>query len=592
MTESALPKVANVRVAVINRSSVVDDPEVNRVVAALQQQVSRHFSPIWGIDAQLFFYGRDVKPPADLWWLVVLDDTDQAGDLGYHDTTDQGLPLGKVFAKTDQVYQSQWSVTASHELLEMLGDPYINLAATQYPGNNGTYMSLYAYEVCDPCEADQYGYLIDGVLVSNFVFPTWFEGFWPPFGTQFDYKDKIQQPFQLLPGGFISVYDVQSGAGWRQLTGPTTGPAYSSRAQVGSRRERRRLPREMWERSRSPAGIAPDRPAAPPPAASQMASRVTDKSAREPNAAQRLRTAADLKQLGTQHLAAQEHIASDRNARLLAFVKQVQEPTESPGRATRSAAPSASGKRSLRILAEGDSWFDYPLPPSFGVVYELEKLLGYQIANMAHAGEQVRQMLGLAVRQEIVTRLSDATNVRYDAMLFSGGGNDLVGDPLATFLKNAPPALPPAQMLDDDALNSAIAVLEAEYRQLIQIRDRYSAETRVFVNCYDFPPVTGKGVCFQGPWLKPSLDYAYQQAGVVRPNPSDESLVIREMLRRFRAMLVKIASDPQVKGFYVVETQGTLLAGDADWANELHPTAAGFQKIARIFQGALQTVFP
>ncbi len=46
-------------------------------------------------------------------------------------------------------------------------------------------------------------------------------------------------------------------------------------------------------------------------------------------------------------------------------------------------------------------------------------------------GDEVRQMLGLAQRQEIISRLTQ--RIRYDAMLFSGGGNDLVGDQFVTW---------------------------------------------------------------------------------------------------------------------------------------------------------------
>lgn len=592
LSNPANRSVVHANIAVINRGTIVDDASAQAVVAALQQQVTNHFAPIWGIDATLSFYGKSQDPPPDLWWLVILDDSDQAGALGYHDLTDQGLPLGKVFAKTDQVYGTQWSVTASHELLEMLGDPYINLAAIKYPGENGTYMSLYAYEVCDPCEADRYSYPIDNVLVSDFVYPTWFEYSFFNSGKRFDYLDKIPQPLELLSGGYIGRYDVQFGAGWVQQAGPDISESsYSSRAQVGSRRERRRMPRDAWQLSRphlqtgrSSAPIVA--PPLPFPAASQQAS-ASDRGSRI-----RSRTVAAIKQAGEQQSAMRQVIAADRAARYQAFLRQVQNPLESPGVGTRSAAPAVSGKRPLRILAEGDSWFEYPLPPSFGVISELENMLGYSIANMAQAGEEVRQMLGLAVRQEIIARLSDQGNVRYDALLFSGGGDDLVGDALATFLNNQPPAVPPPQMLNSASLGAALSLLEAEYRELIAIRDRYSPGTVIAVNCYDFPPITGIGVCGKGPWLKPSLDYAYGQVGVSNPNPADEFLVVREMLQRFRAMLVEIGNDSTVKDFYVIETQGTLNANSSDWANELHPTQTGFQKIARRFQSALQTIFP
>ncbi len=234
--------MANIKIAVINEYSKLTDAQVKEVVDALQIQVHQHFAPAWGIDADITFYPKK-NPPATSWQLVILDASDQAGALGYHDVTKHGLPLGKIFAGTDAKYGSLWSVTASHELLEMLGDPDINLTVFR-ENNNGT-GTLYAYENCDACEDDSFGYKIGNVTVSDFVFPSWFEGF-QPSGTQFDYCKKIKHPFELLKGGYIGVYDVSSGSGWTQHTAQDTTLKIQMRAKVGSRRERRRTPRGQW----------------------------------------------------------------------------------------------------------------------------------------------------------------------------------------------------------------------------------------------------------------------------------------------------------------------------------------------------------
>jgi hypothetical protein len=285
-------------------------------------------------------------------------------------------------------------------------------------------------------------------------------------------------------------------------------------------------------------------------------------------------------------------IASDRAQRYRSFLQQATLPAELPSPAIELRALTLQrGKRALRILAEGDSWFDYPLPwpKGDGVIRQLEKLLGYQIANMAHFGQEVLQMMGLSIRQEIIKRLQD-DGVNYDALLFSGGGNDLVGDRLCIWLRDAPPAVPPDQMLNANAVDAALAILEAEYREMVDLRNQYSPQTVIFVHGYDFPPVTGKPVCGKGPWLKPSLDYAYQHLGVPNPSTSDENLVVKGLLQKFNAMLQRVAADPTVQGFHVVATQGTLT--DADWQNEIHPSSAGFAKIAQRFQAALAAVFP
>ena len=156
--------MANIQVSVINACPVLQDSEVQAIVPSLQKQVSQDFAPAWGFDADLTFVRRNGQPPPGSWWLVILDNSDQAGALGYHDITTEGLPLGKVFAASDLQFGNNWTVTASHELLEMLGDPDINLTVFIQP--DATSGILYAYEVCDACEADNYGYVVDGVTVS------------------------------------------------------------------------------------------------------------------------------------------------------------------------------------------------------------------------------------------------------------------------------------------------------------------------------------------------------------------------------------------------------------------------------------------
>jgi hypothetical protein len=236
-----------IHIAVINASTVLSDQQVKSVVPALQEQVSQHFAPAWGVDAKLQFFSQETNPPTGTWWLVILDDSDQAGALGYHDLTNEGLPMGKVFAGTDIKYGNEWTITASHELLEMLADPNINL--TVFVQKNDSSGRLYAYEVCDACEDDKFGYQIGNVMVSDFVYPSWFEDFRAPNSTQFDYCSQIKKPLELMEGGYIGVFDVSSGNGWTQLTAAQRPIHMKVRGEVGTRRERRRTIRGLWMNS-------------------------------------------------------------------------------------------------------------------------------------------------------------------------------------------------------------------------------------------------------------------------------------------------------------------------------------------------------
>lgn len=226
-----------VQVAVTNESSVMTDAQIAPIVAALQRQVAEDFGPIWDAYATVKMFPKG-QQPADWWWLGCFDDSDQAGALGYHDVTPRGLPLGKAFLKTDIHYGASPSVTLSHELLEMLGDPEINMAVQVGAS------TFYAYESCDPCEADNLGYQIDGVLVSDFLTPQWFR----QHGTgPFDFKSRIKKPLTLVAGGYMSIWTPHGG--WTQKTAEGRPASYLERARVGSRRERRRTPREDWVKS-------------------------------------------------------------------------------------------------------------------------------------------------------------------------------------------------------------------------------------------------------------------------------------------------------------------------------------------------------
>ncbi|MGF1427283.1 hypothetical protein [Kitasatospora sp. LaBMicrA B282] len=237
--------MSTIKIEVANESTVLTDAEVAAVVPALQAQVHQDFAPVWGVDADLSSVAAAALS-ADAWWLVVLDSSDQAGALGYHDLTPNFLPIGKVFAGTTKQNGGNWTVTASHELLEMLGDPDIDLVVFDQPtGNSGT---LYAMEVCDACEDDSFAYDVAGTMVSDFVYPAWFQS-GRTAGTQFDHGGVIKQPLELLTGGYIGAFDVSAGTGWTQKTAALNGD-YSTRPHVGSRRERRRTPRDQWVPSR------------------------------------------------------------------------------------------------------------------------------------------------------------------------------------------------------------------------------------------------------------------------------------------------------------------------------------------------------
>lgn len=240
--------MANIVVSVINHSEgVVTDDACQALVAALQTQVTRDFAPAWGVDATLTFVPTGGKPDPGTWWLSILKNSDRAIALGYHDLTPDGLPIGKSFAGTDGDFGHSWTVTASHELLEMLADPHVNLTVFVHP--TPADRKLYTYEICDPCQDDSFSYDIGTVKVCDFVYPAYFQSSPQPSGTKFDHLGHLQKPVPaLLDFGYINAFDVNSGADWHPVSAATIDGA-PVRGRSPSRRERRVRPRGDWVRS-------------------------------------------------------------------------------------------------------------------------------------------------------------------------------------------------------------------------------------------------------------------------------------------------------------------------------------------------------
>ena len=198
MTQTAGP----LPIYVANESTKVSDEDVQTMVSAIAVQVQDHFAPAWQLPANTVTYLEAGAPrPAAGAVLTIVDNPDQPGVLGWHTEGAQDVIYGYVFAApilenggavlTGAIYTV--AATLSHEVLETIADPHVNLWAT---GPNGT---LISQEVCDPVENGSYE--INGVSVSNFVTPNWFDAQAAP-GASMDYLGRVSQPFQMDQGGY------------------------------------------------------------------------------------------------------------------------------------------------------------------------------------------------------------------------------------------------------------------------------------------------------------------------------------------------------------------------------------------------------
>ena len=191
-------------VIVDHSGSGADASALPRIAAVLQRQANEHAAPAWNLEQCMVRVAPSAPPGSRM--IGLFADADQPGALGYHDMTAAGVPLAKVFPKLDAQDGANLSTTISHELLEMLVNPYLARAAQ---ASDGKFWTL---EICDAVERDEYE--IDGVKVSNFVLPSYFE---PPSvlgGVRFDYLGLLAAPWTCRPGGYGQW---NAGAGWNMI---------------------------------------------------------------------------------------------------------------------------------------------------------------------------------------------------------------------------------------------------------------------------------------------------------------------------------------------------------------------------------------
>lgn len=258
----------------------------------------------------------------------------------------------------------------------------------------------------------------------------------------------------------------------------------------------------------------------------------------------------------------------------------------------------ASKKADAGILvAEGDSWFDYPFND---VLDRLEDDHGYDVESVAHRGDTAEdmafdpmQLSGLARR----LRKLASKNRTPKAVLLSGGGNDIAGDEFSMLLNHKNSGLPVLNAdivtgLIDRRLDATITSLVSAVTVLCE--RSFSKKIPILLHGYAYPVPDGRGYAgggwiLPGPWLEPG--FRVKGYGDLDQNTA----VMKILIDRFNVVVSAIARRSGLKSYVsYVNLVGLLSNRRATyktwWADELHPTKRGFIKIADEFHATLRAL--
>jgi hypothetical protein len=186
-------------VALVSQTNRVPLGQLALAGAAIQKQVTRDFGPVWNIEASVDSFEKLSDVPLGYWSIIVRDDIPFKAQ-GIHLNQANGQPFALV------QFSQNWALTTSHECLEMLADPSGNRTQAGNSVKPDQERVEFLVEVCDPSEAAKFGYSVNGILVSDFYTPNFFEPV-AAAGVRYSFTGAIKGPREVLDGGYLSWFD-------------------------------------------------------------------------------------------------------------------------------------------------------------------------------------------------------------------------------------------------------------------------------------------------------------------------------------------------------------------------------------------------
>lgn len=225
----------------------------------------------------------------------------------------------------------------------------------------------------------------------------------------------------------------------------------------------------------------------------------------------------------------------------------------------------------IRIVAEGDSWFQFP----FLLRDVVDYLSGvYSVFSVAAAGATLGDYLKNSEFLEAIAQ------VKPDFFLLSGGGNDLFGEALAGFIRETPVAsLTGPQRYLTDALTPGLEAVGDRYKRILRLVQQGYPQVRVLVHGYDYViPVDGTAHDTRISWLGKVLI----EKGVT--GQTEREAIMNYLLDAFNEQLRQLAGAyPNVT---YLDLRGTVRRTEqlSDyWYDEIHPNDKGFLSVATRF---------